>query len=272
MQLAIIGGTGLSQLDGLESVRHQVISTPYGEPSGPLSIGRMAGCEVVFLPRHGYNHRIPPHAINYRANLWALRELGIERILAVSSVGGIGAAMQPGCLCVPDQIIDYTWGRPNTFFEGELDSVTHVDFSYPYDADLRASLIRAANLLGIPLIDGGTYGATQGPRLETAAEIQRMQRDGCDLVGMTGMPEAILARECDIRYASLTVVANRAAGFNGGDLVDFHEINQTIRHAMDAVRQLFMHLLTTRDCVVCGLMPGATATRGAGAANLEPDA
>ena len=272
MHLAIIGGTGLSQLDGLESVRHQVISTPYGEPSGPVSIGQMAGCEVVFLPRHGYNHRIPPHGINYRANLWALKELGVERILAVSSVGGIAPGMQPGALCVPDQIIDYTWGRPNTFFEGELEAVTHVDFSYPYDADLRASLLRAGAALSIPLIDGGTYGAMQGPRLETAAEIQRMQRDGCDVVGMTGMPEAILARECDIRYASLNVVANRAAGMNGGGLVDFHEINQTIRDRMAAVRRLFLHLLNTRDCAVCGNAASAAPVCATGAAKLKPDA
>ncbi|WP_407276758.1 S-methyl-5'-thioinosine phosphorylase [Halothiobacillus sp. DCM-1] len=259
MHLAFIGGTGLSQMDGLDSVRHQVVSTPYGEPSGPLSIGRMAGCEVVFLPRHGYNHRIPPHAINYRANLWALRELGVERILAVSSVGGISPAMQPGSLCVPDQLIDYTWGRPSTFFEGDLESVTHVDFSYPYDAALRGALLRAGAALDIPLIDGGTYGAAQGPRFETAAEIRRMQRDGCDLVGMTGMPEAILARECDIQYASLTVVANRAAGLNGGKPLDFHEVNQTIRQSMASVQRLFLHLLSTRDCVVCGTAAPETA-------------
>jgi len=251
MHLAIIGGTGLSQLEGLESVRHQVVSTPFGEPSGPLSIGRMSGCEVVFLPRHGYNHRIAPHEINYRANIWALKEMGITRILAVSSVGGITPAMQPGSLCVPDQIIDYTWGRPSTFFEGDLESVTHIDFSYPFAQPLRAAFLRSAAALSIPLIDGGTYGATQGPRLETAAEILRFERDGCDVVGMTGMPEAVLARECDMFYASLNVVANRAAGKNGGGAVDFSKMNHTIAHAMSDVRALFTHVLQTRDCAIC---------------------
>ncbi|MHB8919454.1 MAG: S-methyl-5'-thioinosine phosphorylase [Halothiobacillus sp.] len=251
MHLAIIGGTGLSQLDGLETVRHQVVSTPFGEPSGPLSIGRMAGCEVVFLPRHGYNHRIPPHEINYRANIWALREMGITRVLAVSSVGGITASMQPGTLCLPDQIIDYTWGRPSTFFEGDLESVTHIDFSYPFSQPLRESFLHAAATLNIPLIDGGTYGATQGPRLETAAEILKLERDGCDVVGMTGMPEAVLARESDMLYASLNVVANRAAGKNGGGAVDFSQMNQTIAHAMRDVRQIFTHILHTRDCAIC---------------------
>lgn len=251
MRLAIIGGTGLSQLAGLESIRHQVVSTPFGEPSGPLSIGQMSGCEVVFLPRHGYNHRIAPHEINYRANIWALKEMGITRILAVSSVGGISPAMSPGTLCVPDQLIDYTWGRPSTFFEGDLESVTHVDFSYPFAESLRAAFLRAAHALAIPIVDGGTYGATQGPRLETAAEVARFERDGCDVVGMTGMPEAVLARESDIEYASLNVVGNWAAGKNGGGTVDFGKINHTIAQAMADVRAIFTHVLQTRDCAVC---------------------
>lgn len=252
MHLAIIGGTGLSELEGLEKIRHRVISTPFGEPSGPLTIGQMAGCEVVFLPRHGYNHRIPPHAVNYLANMWALRELGVKHVLAVSSVGGITAQMQPGALCVPDQIIDYTWGRPSTYFESDLESVTQVDFSYPYHQPLREGLLRAGRALEIPLIDGGTYGATQGPRFETAAEIRRYEQDGCDVVGMTGMPEAVLARECDIYYASLNVVANRAAGKNGGGPVDFKVVNRTVRDSMQDVRRLFIYLLQMRDFSVCG--------------------
>ncbi len=252
MHLAIIGGTGLSELEGMDTLRHQVFSTPFGEPSGPLTIGRLAGCDVVFLPRHGYNHRIPPHAINYLANMWALREMGVKHVLAVSSVGGITDQMQPGTLCVPDQIIDYTWGRPSTFFETDLEAVTHVDFSYPYHQPLREALLRAGKALDIPLVDGGTYGASQGPRFETAAEIRRYEQDGCDVVGMTGMPEAVLARECDMLYASLNVVGNRAAGKNGGGPVDFRAVNQTIGEAMHHVRRLFVHLLQTRDCAVCG--------------------
>lgn len=243
MYLAIIGGTGLSQLEGMEAVRHQVISTPFGEPSGPITIGQMGGREILFLPRHGYNHRIAPHEVNYRANIWALREMQVTKILAVSAVGGISAEMAPGTLCVPDQIIDYTWGRPATFFEGDLESVTHVDFSYPYDAPLRHAFLQAGRALSIPMVDGGTYGATQGPRFETVAEIRRLAQDGCDVVGMTGMPEASLARECDIRYASLNVVGNWAAGRNGGELVSMAEINQTLMTAMRDVRRVFGEIL-----------------------------
>ncbi|MDY0050389.1 MAG: S-methyl-5'-thioinosine phosphorylase, partial [Halothiobacillaceae bacterium] len=211
-RLAIIGGTGLSKLKNLEFLRHQVVSTPYGEPSGPLSIGRLGGCEVVFLPRHGYNHRIPPHQINYRANLWALREVGVRHVLAVAAVGGITPRMSPATLVIPDQIIDYTYGRAHTFFEGELDEVTHIDFTFPYDADLRELLLRSARAAEVSVVESGVYAATQGPRLETAAEIRRLEGDGCDIVGMTGMPEAALARELGLKYACCAVVANWAAG------------------------------------------------------------
>ena len=247
MYLAIIGGTGLSQLDGMTEIRHQVVSTPYGEPSGPITIGRMGGQEILFLPRHGYNHRIAPHEINYRANIWALREMQVTKILAVSAVGGISATMTPGSLCVPDQIIDYTWGRPSTFFEGDLESVTHVDFSYPYDEQLRNAFLQAGVALSIPMIDGGTYGATQGPRFETAAEIRRLEQDGCHVVGMTGMPEAVLARESDIRYASLNVVGNWAAGRSGPRLVSMAEINQTLRVAMKDVRRVLGQILQHQE-------------------------
>ena len=243
MHLAIIGGTGLSQIEGIDEVRHQVVSTPFGEPSGPVTIGRMQGCQVVFLPRHGYNHRIPPHQINYRANIWALRELKVSRILAVAAVGGIHPDMGPGSLVVPDQLIDYTWGRPSTFYEGDLDSVTHVDFTYPYDAPLRETFLAAGRALDLPMIDGGTYGATQGPRLETAAEIRRLERDGCDVVGMTGMPEAVLAREAGIDYASLNVVANWAAGVHDGETVSMKEIEKTLSTAMRQVRSVLKEIL-----------------------------
>lgn len=243
MHLAIIGGTGLSQIEGIDEVRHQVVSTPFGEPSGPVTIGRMQGCQVVFLPRHGYNHRIPPHQINYRANLWALRELKVSRILAVAAVGGIHPDMGPGSLVVPDQLIDYTWGRPSTFYEGDLDSVTHVDFTYPYDPSLREALLAAGRALDLPMIDGGTYGATQGPRLETAAEIRRLERDGCDVVGMTGMPEAVLAREAGIDYASLNVVANWAAGVHDGETVSLEAIETTLSTAMRQVRRVLKEIL-----------------------------
>nr|WP_284047525.1 S-methyl-5'-thioinosine phosphorylase [Guyparkeria hydrothermalis] len=254
--MAIIGGTGLSQIEGIEDVRHQMVSTPFGEPSGPVTIGRLQGCDVVFLPRHGYNHRIPPHQINYRANIWALRELNVSRILAVAAVGGIHPDMGPGSLVVPDQLIDYTWGRPSTYYEGDLESVTHVDFTYPYDESLRQAFLAAGKALHIPMADGGTYGATQGPRLETAAEIRRLERDGCDVVGMTGMPEAVLAREAEIEYASLNVVANWAAGVHDGDIVSMAEIEKTLSNSMRGVRKVLKQILSGEDCMLCRVAAG----------------
>lgn len=251
MHLAIIGGTGLSQIEGIEDVRHQMVSTPFGEPSGPVTIGRLQGCDVVFLPRHGYNHRIPPHQINYRANIWALRELNVSRILAVAAVGGIHPDMGPGSLIVPDQLIDYTWGRPSTYYEGDLESVTHVDFTYPYDESLRQAFLEAGKTLDIPIVDGGTYGATQGPRLETAAEIRRLERDGCDVVGMTGMPEAVLAREAEIEYASLNVVANWAAGVHDGETISMAEIEKTLSNSMRGVRKVLKQILSGEDRMLC---------------------
>jgi 5'-methylthioadenosine phosphorylase len=209
---AIIGGSGLNKLGNLVIERREVMRTPYGEPSGALTFGKLAGREIVFLARHGYGHTIPPHRINYRANLWALKEAKVEGVLAVASVGGIRDFFGPGSLVAPDQIIDYTYDRALTFFEGADAPVTHIDFTWPYSESLRARLLAAARNAGEVVHDGGVYGAAQGPRLETAAEIRRLERDGCDLVGMTGMPEAALARELNIEYACLSVVVNHAAG------------------------------------------------------------
>jgi 5'-methylthioinosine phosphorylase len=215
---AIIGGTGLTRLDHLTLEGRQALTTPFGAPSAELVFGRLHGQALVFLARHGDPHIVPPHKVNYRANIWALREVGVTSILAVAAVGGIGAAMVPGKIAVPDQLIDYTYGRPHTFFEDDLDAVTHIDFSRPYTPWLREKLLTAGKVAGIDVIDGGVYGCTQGPRLETPAEITRMERDGCHLVGMTGMPEAALARELDIDYACCAVVANWAAGKQAGEI------------------------------------------------------
>lgn len=209
---AIIGGSGLAKLTALEAPRRQVMRTPFGEPSGALTFGRLAGADVVFLARHGYGHTLAPHEVNYRANIWALKELKAEAIISVATVGGIREDLGPGMLVVPHQIIDYTHSRKSTFFEGKENPVIHVDFTIPYAPPLRAALLAAAARCGEPLIDGGVYACTQGPRLETAAEIERIARDGGDMVGMTGMPEAVLAREADIPYATLGVVVNHAAG------------------------------------------------------------
>jgi len=237
--LAIIGGSGLSQLDNLEINHRKVARTPYGEPSGPLTFGSVSGRDVVFLARHGYGHTMAPHEVNYRANLWALKEEGVEGIVSVASVGGIRKDLRPGMLMLPDQIIDYTWGRGSTFFEGADAPVTHIDFTEPYSASIRGRIREAARLCGEHLVEGGVYAATQGPRLETAAEINRMERDGSDVVGMTGMPEAVLARELGLDYAAIAVVANYAAG--RGDSargISMSQIGEVLEEAMGRVRRI----------------------------------
>ncbi len=230
-QLAIIGGTGLTRLEGLKIIARKSIETPFGIPSADYVIGEIDEKTVVFLARHGDPHTIPPHKINYRANIWGLKELGVQKIVAVAAVGGITSKMAPARIAVPDQIIDYSYGRKHTFFEKDLEEVTHIDFTSPYSTELREKLISAAENAKISVTPTGTYGCTQGPRLETAAEIQRMERDGCDLVGMTGMPEAALAREQNIDYATLAVVANWAAGKTEGEIT-MTEIEQNLHKGM----------------------------------------
>lgn len=236
--LAIIGGTGLASLKGLQITHRKVVNTPYGPPSGPLIHGLLFGKPAVFLARHGYSHTIPPHMINYRANLWALKHLNVREIIAIAAVGGINPAIYPERLIIPDQIVDYTWGRAHTYFERELSRVTHIDFSNPYCEPLRAVLIQAARNAELDAYESGTYGATQGPRLETAAEINRMARDGCDIVGMTGMPETSLARELELCYAACAVCANWAAG-RGTTEITMAEI----RRALDRGLKKFERLL-----------------------------
>ncbi|MFN3919509.1 MAG: S-methyl-5'-thioinosine phosphorylase [Methylohalobius sp.] len=237
MRLAVIGGSGLARLEGLEQVRREPVTTPYGAPSAPLVCGRMGETELIFLARHGEGHTIPPHRVNYRANLAALKQVGVTHVIAVAAVGGITPKMVPQTLVVPDQLIDYTYGRAHTFFESEDGPVTHVDFTYPYSEPLRRKLLEAASRCGLEAIDGACYGCTQGPRLETAAEIRRLERDGCDLVGMTGMPEAALARELELEYACLAVVANWAAGKTAG-IVTMAEIERHLSIGMGKVIKL----------------------------------
>ena len=210
--LGIIGGSGLTQLANLAVTRREVVRTPYGEPSGALTFGELQGREVIFLARHGYGHTIAPHEVNYRANIWAMKDAGVERIVSVASVGGIGADLGPGVIVIPHQILDYTWGRRSTYFEGPERPVTHIDFTHPYTESLRRSLLDAARVAGETVVADGVYATTQGPRLESAAEVDRLERDGATMVGMTGMPEAALARELDLAYAALAVVVNHAAG------------------------------------------------------------
>ena len=242
--LAIIGGSGLTRLSTLAVAHREVIRTPYGEPSSALVFGQVAGRDVVFLARHGHGHTIPPHRVNYRANIWALKQRRVDAILAVASVGTITDACAPGELVLPDQLIDYTSDRHTTFFDGEDRTVVHIDFTHPYSAALRARCLGAARAAGIALHDGGVYGAVSGPRLETAAEIDRMERDGATLVGMTGMPEAALARELDIAYAVIAVIVNHAAGRGASaQAVSMEHIAAALETAMDKVKTVIGYLV-----------------------------
>lgn len=244
--LAIIGGSGMAQLSCLEISRREVIRTPYGEPSGPLTFGKINGRDIVFLARHGHGHTIPPHAVNYRANLWALNSIKPTRVVAVAAVGGIREDLKPGMMVIPDQIIDYTYGRQFTYFDDMKQPVTHIDFTYPYEQMVRQQVLQAAQQANEKIIDGGVYAATQGPRLETAAEINRLERDGADMVGMTGMPEAALARELELKYATIAVVANYAAGRGTNKQnIPLKEIFAVLDNAMVNVRNVLQQLVKT---------------------------
>jgi 5'-methylthioadenosine phosphorylase len=246
--LGIIGGTGVTQLSNLEVTRRQMVRTPFGDASGALTFGKLNGRDVMFLARHGYGHTIPPHEVNYRANMWALQSEGADRIVSVASVGGIRADMVPGRLVIPHQILDYTWGRKHTYFEGPDQPVTHIDFTHPYCPNMRAGLLEAAIDAGQKILDGGVYATTQGPRLETAAEIDRLERDGADMVGMTGMPEAALAREIGSRYAAIAVVVNHAAGRGDSEQsIHMDQINEVLQAALAKVRALLEKFVEQDD-------------------------
>jgi 5'-methylthioadenosine phosphorylase len=244
--LAILGGSGLNRLANLRLTQRKAVGTPFGEPSAALSLGDIAGRAVVFLARHGDGHTFAPHEVNYRANLWALKEAGVREVISVATVGGIANGAVPGALLVPHQIIDYTWGRPATYFQGPGAPVKHIDFTEPYSRALREKLLAAARGCGEAVLDRGVYAATQGPRLETAAEIERLARDGADIVGMTAMPEAALAREIDLEYAALAVVANYAAGRgDSASAVALDRIEAVLEQAMGRVRRILEKVCTS---------------------------
>ena len=243
--LAIIGGNGMAQLPGLEITHRQIIRTLYGEPSGPLTFGKIRNRDVAFLGRHGHNFTIPPHAINYRANICALHSLQPSHVIAITSVRGIRSDLVPGRLVIPNQIIDYTHSRKFTFFEDTEQRFKQVDFTIPYSQQTRALLLQGARDANLKMLDGGVYAATQGPRLETAAEINRLERDGADMVGMTGMPEAILARELELNYATIAVVANCAAGRDVYiDVAESREIYEIVEQAMVKVRKILEYVVS----------------------------
>ncbi|MBB4126423.1 5'-methylthioinosine phosphorylase [Xanthomonas translucens] len=240
--LAVIGGTGVYKLAQLDDVETRQVDTRYGSPSGPIRIGTLLGHRVAFLARHGEGHSLPPHKINYRANLAALQQVGATRVLALNTVGGIGERFGPRVLACPDQLIDYTWGRVSTLSEEPGSEVLHVDFGHPYSPMLRSKVLAAARVTGAAVVDGGCYGATQGPRLETIAEIARLRRDGCDLVGMTGMPEAGLARELGLDYVCLAIVANWAAGCGDAQEITLAEVLANVEAASAGLPELIGEL------------------------------
>jgi 5'-methylthioinosine phosphorylase len=244
--LAIIGGTGIDELEGLEVLRAHPLQTPFGNPSRPVQEGRLGNAQLFFLQRHGSPGAIPPHMINYRANLWALKMLDVGGVIAINAVGGISTTMRPGRLLIPDQLIDYTWGREHTFDDGRDGEVMHIDFTEPYERALREELLAAASEADVPHAAAGVHGITQGPRLETSAEIQRMARDGCDVVGMTGMPEAALARELGIPYASICMVVNPAAGLSDVPLTTA-TMRQVLASEAAVVRKLLSELVRRRS-------------------------
>lgn len=243
MKIALLGGTGLAQLPGMEVLRSHAVDTPFGAPSTLIEEGSLNNIPVFFLSRHGGEGApIPPHRVNYRANIWALRELGCERIVASNAVGAIREDLRPGRLVIPDQLIDYSWGREHTFDDGSSGSLQHIDFTVPYDDSLRSILATAAEDAGIGCVSGAVMGVVQGPRLETAAEVRRMAQDGCDLVGMTGMPEAALARELGIPYAALCMVVNAAAGLGDAE-ISHAEIRQVVTDEAVLLARLLVQAL-----------------------------
>lgn len=249
--LGIIGGTGLTALDNLNISKRLIVRTPYGEPSQPLVFGEINGKEVVFLARHGGGHTIPPHAVNYRANIWALHSVGVCDLLSVATVGGIARNLIPGDMVLPNQILDYTYGRSNTYHDGVELPVRHIDFTQPYSQAMRERCLKAAADVGCSLVDGGVYACVQGPRLETAAEIDRYERDGATLVGMTGMPEAALAREMGVSYAAICPVANYAAGRgDSAQAIQFEQVMPLLQQTMDKVRTVIAQYLSDNDCSV----------------------
>lgn len=237
-KIAIIGGSALPYLRQMQVLREERVTTPYGDPSSALTYGMLGDDEIVFLDRHGLTRTTPPHQINYRANMWALKQIGVQYIVGISIVGGIRADMTPGHFAFPDQLIDYTHNRPSTFYDDDFNFSRHLDFTYPYCRDLHAKLVDAAQELNFDFSDDATYAVTQGPRFETLAEVNRLERDGCDIIGMTAMPEAVLARELEMNYACVAIVGTKAAGRSDGFNVDVEKMREVVNGSMEQMVDL----------------------------------
>lgn len=274
--LGVIGGSGLYSFEGLKVEEEIDIDTPFGKPSSPVVIGRIGEVRVAFLARHGRDHSFPPHLVPYRANLWALREVGVDRVLAVSAVGGIDKKLSSGDFFIPDSFLDFTKGRESTFYEGRFSKkgkgndkvaellnkgkVVHVDMTEPYCPEMRKLLSEILSRRGLPYKEGGVYACTEGPRFETTAEIRMLERLGASVVGMTGVPEVVLARELTMCYASLCVVANPAAGISGRKLTS-EEVIEMMKKREDEIKEVISELVRIlpeeRSCGCWRILEGA---------------
>ena len=243
MKLGIIGGSAFYSIDKFEVIKREMASTPYGVASSPVVYGSINGNEFVFLHRHGFGHTLTPHQINYRANLFALKQLGVTHVVAIAAVGGITKNMTPGKIVFPHQIIDYTYSREHTYYDEKSKPVIHVDFTHPYDETLRQVMMSSSEKASLTCESEAVYAATQGPRLESIAEINRLERDGCDIVGMTGMPEAGLARELEMKYVCCASVVNAAAGRNGKEIITMDDIEVNLASSMQSIHQLLLHAI-----------------------------
>lgn len=234
--VGIIGGSGFYSL--LEGADEHTVATPYGEPSDAVTVGALAGRPVAFLPRHGAGHRYPPHLVPYRANLWALRSLGVRQVVSLSAVGSLRADQPTGTLVVPDQVVDRTWGRPHTFYD-RAEGVGHISFADPYCPRGRAAAVGAASAP----VDGGTLVVVNGPRFSSRAESLEFQRNGWSIIGMTGMPEAALARELGLCYTNLALVTDLDAGVEAGEGVTHAEVLAAFAVNLPRLRDLLVELL-----------------------------
>ncbi|WP_457638668.1 S-methyl-5'-thioadenosine phosphorylase [Persephonella sp.] len=259
--IGILGGSGLYDIDGITVLEEKRVMTPYGEPSDSYIVAEYKGRKVVFLPRHGRGHKYPPHLINYRANLWGFRKLGVDRILSISAVGGINPLLRPGDFVISDQFIDFTKVRPVTFYEGvytikdeedtkndlvkeylSSDRVVHIDVTQPFCPAMRRLLSDIFSEKGYRYHSKGTYAATEGPRLETSAEIKALSILGADVVGMTLVPEVVLARELSMHFASVSVVTNLAAGISGERLTS-DEVIQMMHQKTEDIKSVVLSFI-----------------------------